>query len=333
MPTKCPAVSGRFYPSLYLPGWPSPAFDQLVVQELGQVTSSARPPALWSAIVAITRRCALRCEHCLEWDVLNRAEGMSAEELQTVVQQLRRRGLAQLFLSGGEPLQRFEVLLELVASVAGEVDVWVLSSGRGLTREKAQRLAEAGLTGVALSLDHWDAAAHDAFRGRPGSFDAVTTAAGEVRNAGLVLALSLCPVRSFISPDDLKRYANLAHSLGASFIQILEPKAVGHYAGQDVALDAARQEELERFVHWLNRAPEARKLPVASYLDAEARLNGCSGGSRYAYVDTEGALHACPFCRDHPISLVGRDTEAAFAGLQAAGCPSHASRCSTRSQL
>jgi pyruvate-formate lyase-activating enzyme len=205
---KTSVTSGRVFASLYAPGWPSRAFDGFVARELDRLDPVlGRPPGLRTAVVAITRMCGLRCEHCVEWDVLNTREQLSAADLREIVQRIRACGVAQVFFSGGEPLQRFRDLLDLTATLADETDVWVVSSGRGLTREKAQRLRMARLTGVALSLDHWDSAAHDRFRGREGTFDAVRTAAANAVDAGLVLALWLCPVRAFVSPANLRRYA------------------------------------------------------------------------------------------------------------------------------
>jgi MoaA/NifB/PqqE/SkfB family radical SAM enzyme len=321
LPSKSALVSGRMFSSFYFPGWPSRAFDRCIEGELNRVLPARdRPASVRVAILAMTRMCALRCEHCVEWDVLNRQEGMSADELRSVASQLRQRGTALVFLSGGEPLQRFDVLLELTTSLAGASDVWVLSSGRGLTAERAQRLRAAGLTGVSLSLDHWDREQHDRFRGRQGTFEAVEHAARHAREAGLVVTLSLCPVRGFVSAENLRRYAEVARGLGASFIQILEPKAVGHYAGQDVALEPAQRQALEDFMVWLNRDPAAHDYPVVAYVDWDARAAGCQGGDQYVYVDTEGSLHACPFCREHAVPLVGQDADHAFSALKSGGC-------------
>src|SRR5512134_2505702 len=124
-------ASGRYFWELYLPGWPSVAFDRCVERELDRVDPNGRPPGLNVAIVAITKRCALRCEHCVEWDVLNRREAMSAGDLQEVVRRVQLRGTGQFFFSGGEPLHRFADLLSVASAVSGESDVWVLSSGLG----------------------------------------------------------------------------------------------------------------------------------------------------------------------------------------------------------
>jgi MoaA/NifB/PqqE/SkfB family radical SAM enzyme len=52
----------------------------------------------------------------------------------------------------------------------------VLSSGFNFTRENARSLKQAGLTGVVISLDHFDPEKHNAFRGFNNSFNDVTRA-------------------------------------------------------------------------------------------------------------------------------------------------------------
>lgn len=319
---KFVSVSGRYFWDLFAPGWPSPAFDRCIERELERVDPLGRPPALNTVIVAITRRCPLKCEHCFEWDTLNHPEALSLADLREIVRRVQQRGTAQFIFSGGEPLRRFDDLLALCRLASVESDVWVQTAGIGLTAEKARRLRDAGATGISLSLDHCDAAEHDRFRGLPGSFTAVERAARHAREAGLLVSLSLCPTRSFTTRENLDRYAGLAQSLGASFIQILEPKAVGRYAGQDVALGAGERQCLEEFCERLNGDPVFRDHPSVEYMDWGARALGCCGaGDRYAYVDTAGGLHACPFCPAPGLHVLEQDIHAAIAVLQNAGCP------------
>jgi len=323
MPRKLAYTSGRFFWDLYAPGWPSRAFDRHVERHLDRlVPVHGRPTALHAAIVAITRRCALRCEHCCEWDVLNRPESLSINDLHEIVRRLQEAGITVLFLSGGEPLQRLDAVLDISDCFASEIDVWMLSSGRGLTAESAARLRASGLTGIALSLDHWDPRVHDRFRGGLGAFAAAVRAASHARRAGLVVAVSLCPTRAFVSEPNLYRYAELAQTLGASFIQILEPKPVGHYAGQDVILTPEQQRVLERFARLVNYDPAAGKLPTVAYPESWTRILGCIGaGDRYLYVDTEGALQPCPFCRTRGVRVRDHDIDDAIATLRSDGCP------------
>ena len=322
IPGKYAFSSGRYFLGLHIPGWPSVAFDRFIIRELDRIDPMlGRPPALQTAVIAMTRRCPLKCEHCFEGEVINRHEALTLGDLQEIVRRVRQRGVAQLLFSGGEPLQRFEDLLALTAAIAGETDVWILTSGLGLTADRAERLKRAGLTGVAVSLDHWDASAHDRFRGVPRMFAGVESAASHARAAGLLVALSLCPTRAFVSADNLRRYAETARRLGAGFISIFEPKPVGRYSGRDVALGPARLRLLEQFSEWLNLDPGARALPAVEYVDWNARSFGCMGaGDRYLYVDTAGALHPCPFCRISGVNVLDHDIDAAITTLQTVGC-------------
>jgi MoaA/NifB/PqqE/SkfB family radical SAM enzyme len=321
-PLKYARAGGRYFWSFYAPGFPSRAFDRFVGHELERVLRGHGAEVLQTAIVAITKRCPLRCDHCCEWAALNRAETLHLQDLLVIVRRLQDEGVPQVFLSGGEPLQRFADLLRLVRAVRHGSDLWILTSGFGLTPARAQALAQAGLTGVALSLDHWQEAAHDRLRGLPGSYAALRAAAGAARQAGLLVALSLCPRREIVGERDLERYAEEAGRLGAGFIQILEPRPVGRYAGLDVELSTAQQLVLERFQQRLNRDPGCRKWPAVSYVAAAQRQSRCLGaGQRYLYVDTDGDIHACPFCRESAGSALAPDFEGVLEALRGRGCP------------
>ncbi len=318
-------AAGRYFWDLYAPGWPSPAFDRYVERELDRVQPLAPATGVQTVILAVTKRCPLRCEHCCEWQALNQPERLSISDLCTLVARFQAMGATQFFLSGGEPLQRLDAVLEILVTARPGSDFWLLSSGHGLTIDRARMLRAAGLTGVALSLDHWDPGAHDRFRGHEGAFAGVEAAAANAREAGLVLALTLCPTREFVAANGLDRYAETAARLGAAFVQILEPRPVGRFAGRDVALGGDEQRRLEAFYERLNHDPSCARLPAVAYPAYAQRRSRCSGGGeRYVYVDTDGALLACPFCRSSATHALDGPLETALARLRAGGCPSEA---------
>jgi MoaA/NifB/PqqE/SkfB family radical SAM enzyme len=325
---KCARFGSRYFWDFYVPGYPSVAFDRFIERELDRVVPfRGAPPALQIAILAVTKRCPLRCEHCCEWAALNQPDALSLGDLQAMVRRFQQRGVSQILLTGGEPLQRFNDILALLGSAGRDTDFWLLTSGYGLSAERAERLAKAGLTGVAVSLDHCDRDAHDRFRGRDGSYAWVERAATNARNAGLALCLSLCATRTFISRSNLDRYAETARQLGAGFIQILEPKAIGHYAGRDVALDRDQVALLEEFALRLNFDQGSRDMPTVAYVESSTRRTQCVGaGDRYAYVDPDGQLHACPFCRTSVGHVLNGALNQALDALQQHGCRAEAAR-------
>jgi MoaA/NifB/PqqE/SkfB family radical SAM enzyme len=272
-----------------------------------------------SAFLAITRRCALGCAHCSEWDTLRQPDTLSVGDLLEIVARMLAAGVPQIQISGGEPLLRLDAVEAICRSARDACDLWVLTSGAPLTAELAQRLRAAGATGVMVSLDHWDSTEHDAFRGIPGTFDRAVMGTRHAAAAGLVVALSLTATRGFISADNLERYAALAQRLGAGFIQVLEPRAVGRWAGADVALTNEQVALLEAFDHSMNQ--ERPEMPLVDYPGLGQRRDGCWGaGDRYLFVDADGGLHACPFCRGTVGSCLVESLEALRDRLRVRGC-------------
>jgi MoaA/NifB/PqqE/SkfB family radical SAM enzyme len=314
----------RWFWDLYSPGWPSPAFTRYIEAELNQ-SLPFRPArsSLQVLLMAITKACPLACEHCFEADSLNRAEAVDSRALEEILEGFLEQGAAQVQFSGGEPLRRFGDLLALAERARNRADTWIITSGWGLDAAKAAALRAAGLTGILLSVDDWDPARHDRFRGRPGAFAAAETAARAVRAEGLLLGLSLCATRAFATPENLRAYADLARGWEAGFIQIVEPKAVGGYAGRDVELGPGQIALLERFYLDLAYHPAYRGYPSAAYQGYAQRREGCGGaGLRYLYVDTDGMARACPFCREGQGSdCRTRGPAAVRAALLEGGCP------------
>jgi MoaA/NifB/PqqE/SkfB family radical SAM enzyme len=316
-------AGGRYFWSFYAPGWPSAAFDRFIERDLNRaMVFREEPAALQTVVVAMTKRCSWRCQHCCEWDVLNQPETLTLQDLQRMVSLLQRRGAAQLLFSGGEPLQRFDDLLELVRSASSESDLWILSSGGGLTAQRAVQLRRAGLTGVALSLDHWRPEEHDAFRGVDGAYAWVDRAASHARRAGLLVCLTLCATRAFVSAENLEAYARTAGSLGAAFIHILEPQAVGRFSGHAVELLPTQIQLLEDFWFRMNFDRAFSDMPGVSYLGIARRRGHCYGaGDRHVYIDTDGNLHPCPFCRVPTGRVLDGSFATALERVHAAGCP------------
>ena len=320
-------VGERYFMHMYTPGWPSLAFDRFVENEFMRLDAAESPGAaalrLQCVIMGITRQCPLRCEHCCEWDVLNQPDVLSVESRLEIVKRFQSLGATQIQFSGGEPLTRADDIIHIMTNAQPGTDFWLLTSGVGLTGARARELRRAKLAGVSVSLDHWDADVHNRFRGSDHAFAWAQRAALSAREAGLVVAFSICPTRQTATRDNLIRYTRNAARLGASFIQIVEPRAVGHFAGQDVELQPAQQQMLEQFFNEFNFSRRHRRMPVIVYQEMANRRLGCAGaGMRYAYVDTAGELHPCPFCRRESGSALDDNLEQHLTAMAQAGCPS-----------
>ena len=295
--TKVARVSGRYFWRLGAPGFPSPASTRMHDNETNRLLPGDRPRGLRSLLLAITKKCPLNCEHCFEWDNLNKAEQLNSAAIIRIVQQYQDYGTTQMMFTGGEPMLRVNTIYQVLEAARPGTDFWIITSGLGLSRERAHRLREAGLTGVLVSLDHHERKAHNRFRGVPDAYEYAMNAIRHANEAGLVTALSLCATRDYVHEDQLRAYLELARRLGVSFVQFLEPRATGRYAGKPVQLTPEQIELLEQFYLTYNSAPDYRSYPIINYLGYHQRRAGCFGaGDRFFYIDTDGDAHICPFC-------------------------------------
>ena len=191
-------------------------------------------------------------------------------------------------------------------------DFWIITSGYGVNLQNARKLREKGLTGMMISIDHFDASIHNVFRGSDKSFDWAVNAARCANEAGLIVALSICVTKGFVNSENLTRYMEFAKDLRVGFVQIIDPRATGRWENQEISLTAEQYELLDDLYHRYNTKHEYRSYPIINYLGYHQRKVGCFGsGDRFLYIDTDGDAHICPYCtskiasaRDLPVDIM-----------------------------
>jgi PqqA peptide cyclase len=104
-------------------------------------------------IAEITHRCPLHCVYCSNpLELAAASSELKTEDWRRVFQEASQMGVLHLHLTGGEPLARID-LEELVATACdARLYSNLITSGMGLSRERLQRLVDAGLDHVQLSF-------------------------------------------------------------------------------------------------------------------------------------------------------------------------------------
>lgn len=210
----------------------------------------------------ITARCNFTCRHC--FSRLDRTAELTSPEAERVVDILADHGVLYVNYGTGEPLLR-EDLFPLTEYAAGkDLAVTMNSNGSLIDEAAARRIREAGFRQVGISIDAADAAAHDAFRRMPGSFDKAVRAARLLRENGVALAVSSVICR--INHESFPSLVSLAKELGARTIDLHNFKCSGMGGLNREKLDLS-PEEWRRFY--------GRAVPLR---DAEARSAAAGGG-------------------------------------------------------
>ena len=319
--------SGRqFYWNSDYCGFPSVNLKNLIHGEFfrnGQITINgfAKQPQLQTLIWGITNRCPLSCQHCYEWDNIAQNDQLDLESLRKILTIFKANGIRHIQFSGGEPLTRFNDLVELIREASVSMDCWLLTSGFGLSHDKAFAMKKAGLTGVNISLDHWNAQLHNNFRKNEKSYAMAVDGVQNCLDANIIVSLSLCATREFVTEENLIKYATLAKNIGAHFIRILEPRAAGKFSMQNVKLEKHQVKLLSDFTIRMNTDPKYKDFPIISFFGYHQRKMGCFGaGNRYVYVDPNGGMHACPFCRGMMGNLLDEPFDKIIEKVKVIGC-------------
>jgi len=117
-----------------------------------------------------TKQCNLRCKHCYENAGPKPApDELTTEEAKHAIDEFAAAGVVALAFSGGEPLARKDFFE--VARYAADKGFYVsvASNGTLITKRVAQKMKEAGIQYVEISLDGFEKT-HDEFRGIQGAW-------------------------------------------------------------------------------------------------------------------------------------------------------------------
>ena len=257
----------------------------------------------------LTRRCNLACTHCYisagPWETAGKELG--AVECRRVVDELLAVNPSpMLILSGGEPLVR-EDLPELCAYASGRgATVVVGTNGTALTDARVRMLKEAGVSGVAVSVDSLEEARHDAFRGGAHALERTVAALERLRAHRLDFV-----VQTTATPDnaaEIPRLVEWAAGQGAVCFNLYFLVPTGRGAGlEDLAperiealLASLAEEERHHRGSMMVRAKCAPHfMRHVHQADADSPVlhyrTRCPCGIDYCRITPEGKLTPCPY--------------------------------------
>jgi len=281
-------------------------------------------------LAELTHRCPLHCPYCSNPLELIRGEAeLGTEQWKRVFSEARALGVLQLGLSGGEPLLRKD--LEELAAHARRVGLYstLVTSGLGLTRPRAERLKEAGLEHIQISIQDSDPVVAEQIAGVR-SVRHKQTAAALVRELGFAFTVNVVLHRSNL--DRVGEIIDLAADLGADRIELANTQYYGWGLRNRAALQPTR-EQVERSRDVAEQAKQRYRgrMQITYVLPDyyEAYPKACYGGwgKLYLVITPNGMALPChgatqitsltfDSVRDHSLEWIWRESKAfrAFRG-------------------
>ena len=263
------------------------------------VAGSAAPPRpgppLW-LLAELTYRCPLHCVFCYNpVEFASSGTELSTDDWLRVLREARELGAVQCGFSGGEPMLRDD--LEVLVAEAARLGYYtnLLTSGVGLTAERAAALKAAGLDHVQLSFQDSTREMND-FLSHTKTFELKNRVARIIKDNGWPMVLNVVLHRMNI--DHIGRIIEMAVELGAEDVELANTQYYSWaFENRDQLLPTRAQlERAERITNeWRERlGNRVRLLFVApDYHDGRPKKCVNGWGSTFLNITPEGAALPC----------------------------------------
>ena len=247
--------------------------------------------------ISVLDQCNFRCPYCMpedefhdNYEFLRRRDRLSYDEILRIARVAAALGVSKMRLTGGEPLldKALPSLVTGLASIPGVDDLALTTNGMLLPRA-AQRLADAGLHRVTISLDSLDEAVFRHMSGGRGELARVLEGIAAAEAVGLAPIKINVVVQKGVNDhtvlDLLEHFRGTGH-----IVRLIEFMDVGNQNGWRLdQVVPSRQLLREVQARWPLRPMDQ------NYPGEVAR--------RYRYVDGQGEIGFIssvtePFCGD-----------------------------------
>lgn len=292
---KVVKTRGVYKIHLYFPAFPTKAFfiglDKFLILKEDNID-----PYPTSVLLSIGKGCSNNCKHC--YQRFDKREDLPLKKLKEITKQLQKLKISFINIEGGEPLMKFDRLIEVMKVIDDRSEVWVNTTGFSLNEEKAKKMKEVGIFGVMISLHHWDKKKHDEFIGRKGGFDEAISALRLFKKVGISTAINCVGTQELVRKDGFDKIMKIAKDNGCSIVQLIHEKPAGAWIGKDDTMNKDYLKKLYNYHLIYNLDKKYRDYPLVSSQVYESAKNnfGCTaGGIERFYINGNGDIQPCEF--------------------------------------
>jgi len=238
--------------------------------------------------------CNFSCQHCSTRAPMgdNTDQLMPLSKVASLADEADSLGIFEWNMHGGELLIQPERLFDLIKAIKPErFYVFLTSNGYLLTRDIANRLAEAGVNRVSVSIDSFDPAVHDKFRGVKGAYEHAMKALSYVKEAGMDPFMNITVGHFNAFSDDLENLCKYSYEKGyTTFINIAIPS--GSWQGNlDVIVD---EKDRARLLELRKKYGNVKRDLWNPFDKTNEKSLGCQTMSKL-YVTPTGDVFPCSF--------------------------------------
>jgi MoaA/NifB/PqqE/SkfB family radical SAM enzyme len=304
---------------LYVPSFPSLAF----YVGCRKFLAFDQPTPCSTVLLSLTSACRFACPHCYQRH--DRGKDFPIDNLLQVIRRLQDNGIAFFNLEGGEPFLVYERLRKACAAIDARSEVWVNSTGDGMTLERLRELKGLNLTAIMFSLHTAEPARLNAFMQSPQAWDTLARGIGLCHAADLPVTFNTCLQREGFYNGEFERLMEQAKAFGACLIQLIKPKAAGAWLESAPAtFDPQDLAHVAGLVKRYNHDPACAAYPAIAaqtLIEDPARFGCTAGGTDRFYINAKGDVQPCEFLNLSFGNLAEEDFDTIYARMRRAFDP------------
>ncbi len=199
------------------------------------------PPAPLGILAELTNRCPLACPYCSNPLELEGLRGeLDTATWARVFHEAAALGILQAHLSGGEPASRRDIVEITAAARNAGLYTNMITSGVGVSAALLQRLRDAGLDHVQVSIQDVELDSADRIAGYRGAFARKQELARQVVALGMPLTVNVVVHRANIAR--IAEMVESAIALGAGRVEIAHVQYYGWALRNRAALMPTREQ-------------------------------------------------------------------------------------------
>jgi radical SAM protein with 4Fe4S-binding SPASM domain len=267
----------------------------------------------------VTSACNFRCAHCHASAGEAMPNELTIEEARKVINEMAELGTEVIIFSGGEPLLKRNLLLNLT-EYCNDLGIMpaMLTNGTLLDSKTAWELKNAGMLAVGIPLDSVTPERHDKLRNTSGAFENAIRAIKACHNADLTVVVTTMLFKNSI--DELPKLMNLLADLNVEQAVLYDFIPVGR--GKDIGDLVMTDEQRVKLLDTLYRIQEEKEMfflisggnPLYPGIILKRHENygtnppnkllkhflidspvGCHAGIHYLSLRSDGNVYPCPF--------------------------------------
>lgn len=253
----------------------------------------------------ITYRCNLECKHCFNRSNGDAFAGLSRDDVLTLVDELAKANVKNVYMTGGEPTQ-YPYFLDVVEAINNHnIELILATNGYDIRRYiNALKYNVSHNAGVYVSIDGLKDA-HNSLRGRSDAFFQAIESIKLIRSVGLPVRISsLIWDGNYSQLDEL---ILLLKKLGVSQINLTIPVQVGRAETNDIALHRPYSEAVD-MVRGLQQkyCLEGFKIFLKRDEPLDAGSFNCQAGLKIMHINSNGEIYPCSWISKAKLSQYSR---------------------------